>query len=484
MDAISFATNTTASEIPSQNSTNDSKDNDPNVTTSSANVDNSIANSSSQDNLASKLDDDMDDEMRLIIFDEKISNSPCSSANEEHENVSKPSETMSCGSSVKNPEGTTQANSTTTTASGHSKSPKKNLQEDQNLFRDRMESLNDLSLKVQPAPETFSWPDYLQETNSEAAPPEYFFQDPTIPENKFEVGHKIELPDPRGNDVQCIATVVSVHSVWICARLDGEDASNDQWMICDDDRIRPVGDAERKGIGLQPPYGFMYSLASYHKFIENQLKPDKDGTPVIAPDECFAPISYRFHPDSNMFKVGQKCEAVDYKNFNGRPCPATVVEVIGDLITIGYDGWNQAYDTKQRFDSRHIFPMGWSEKAGLEVQPPIRIKGKVKQPILHLEVTVADSGSQKNATPKATKSGASGKASSTSRTPSKGGGLVDEKSRVAIVNPLPDELKPAKTKETHTKRISPKNIGQNLGRAFQGASGDMMKSEKAASDSG
>ncbi|VDK18357.1 unnamed protein product, partial [Anisakis simplex] len=152
-------------------------------------------------------------------------------------------------------------------------------------------------------------------------------------------------------------------------------------------------DAERKGIGLQPPYGFMYSLASYHKFIENQLKPDKDGTPVIAPDECFAPvrifvfwffcdsgrnildgysiiISYRFHPDSNMFKVGQKCEAVDYKNFNGRPCPATVVEVIGDLITIGYDGWNQAYDTKQRFDSRHIFPMGWSEKAGLEVQPP------------------------------------------------------------------------------------------------------------------
>ncbi|VDK30549.1 unnamed protein product [Anisakis simplex] len=49
---------------------------------------------------------------------------------------------------------------------------------------------------------------------------------------------------------------------------------------------------------------------------------------------------------------------------------------------------------------------------------------------------------------------------------------------------MPDELKPAKTKETHTKRISPKSIGQNLGRAFQGASGDMMKSEKAASDSG
>lgn len=88
-------------------------------------------------------------------------------------------------------------------------------------------------------------------------------------------------------------------------------------------------------------------------------------------------ISYRHHPDGNLFKVGMKCEAIDYKNFNGRPCPATVVAVDGDLITIGYDGWNQAYDTRQRYDSRHIFPVGWSAKAGLEMQPPKRVKGAV-----------------------------------------------------------------------------------------------------------
>lgn len=41
--------------------------------------------------------------------------------------------------------------------------------------------------------------------------------------------------------MQCLATVVSVHSVWVCVRLDGEDASNDQWLICDDDIIKPVG---------------------------------------------------------------------------------------------------------------------------------------------------------------------------------------------------------------------------------------------------
>uniref|UniRef100_A0A0M3HVK2 SLED domain-containing protein n=1 Tax=Ascaris lumbricoides TaxID=6252 RepID=A0A0M3HVK2_ASCLU len=398
-----------------------------------------------------KEEDDIDDDLRLVISDEKVSNSPCSSANEEHER--------------KMVEAVPQ-NSTDASASQHS-----------HITHTRT-SKKDSSMN-----EPFSWSDYLKETGAIAAPAECFFQDPVPPKNKFEVGKKVEVPDPRGNEVQCLATVVSVHSVWVCVRLDGEDASNDQWLICDDDIIKPVGDAEKKGIGLQPPYGFMYNLAVFHKFIENQLKAEDDGTLPAAVSECFTPISYRHHPDGNLFKVGMKCEAIDYKNFNGRPCPATVVAVDGDLITIGYDGWNQAYDTRQRYDSRHIFPVGWSAKAGLEMQPPKRVKGKVKQPILHVDVEevssketpkLAKSASRKtestkrksalapSGAPQARKARSSGKRTPTSEVSSIADQNGDDtlkmipvdEARVAIVSPLaedPSTKTPQGSKRGHSR---------------------------------
>lgn len=41
--------------------------------------------------------------------------------------------------------------------------------------------------------------------------------------------------------MRCLATIISTHFVWICVRLDGEDGSNDHWLICDDECISPVG---------------------------------------------------------------------------------------------------------------------------------------------------------------------------------------------------------------------------------------------------
>lgn len=70
-----------------------------------------------------------------------------------------------------------------------------------------------------------------------------------------------------------------------------------------------------------------------------------------------------------------KCEAIDYKNFNGRPCPATIVEVDDDFVTINFDGWNNSYNLKVRYDSRYLFPVGWSAKNGLAINPPRRMEG-------------------------------------------------------------------------------------------------------------
>ncbi len=68
--------------------------------------------------------------------------------------------------------------------------------------------------------------------------------------NNFEDGHKLELPDPRGPGNICLATVMSVHELWISVRLDGCDANNDRWFICDDNQLHPVGYAARTQVNL------------------------------------------------------------------------------------------------------------------------------------------------------------------------------------------------------------------------------------------
>ncbi|KAK6036280.1 hypothetical protein COOONC_26215 [Cooperia oncophora] len=48
-----------------------------------------------------------------------------------------------------------------------------------------------------PVTSTFDWDAYLREQKAEAAPPECFYQPETPPENKFRIGMKLMIADPR-----------------------------------------------------------------------------------------------------------------------------------------------------------------------------------------------------------------------------------------------------------------------------------------------
>ncbi|VDM71786.1 unnamed protein product [Strongylus vulgaris] len=49
-----------------------------------------------------------------------------------------------------------------------------------------------------PPKPSFDWDAYLREQKAEAAPRECFFQPETPPENKFQIGKKLMIADPRG----------------------------------------------------------------------------------------------------------------------------------------------------------------------------------------------------------------------------------------------------------------------------------------------
>lgn len=173
---------------------------------------------------------------------------------------------------------------------------------------------------------------------------------------------KLEALDPRNVTSTCIATVVGVLGSRLRLRLDGSDNKNDFWRLVDSSEIHAIGHCEKNGGMLQPPLGFRMNASSWPTFLCKTLHGAH-----MASAEHFQPEPPT--PKENYFQVGQKLEAVDKKNPQ-LICCATVNAVKDDQIHVTFDGWRGAFDYWTRYDSRDIFPVGWSTKSRHPMQPP------------------------------------------------------------------------------------------------------------------
>ncbi|CAJ0567911.1 unnamed protein product, partial [Mesorhabditis spiculigera] len=215
------------------------------------------------------------------------------------------------------------------------------------------------TVEVKTEPETFSWDSYLKEFNATAAPSRAFYQSEEPPRNDFEVGALLTVPDAKGGNMPCLGSVQAVSGRWIFIRLEGTDNSDDHWVMCDDTEIAPIGEETL----LNPPVGFRISLRTFHSWKDKMLT-----THHLARPEWFRPIDKKFRPPKCLFEEGQKLEVMDTKNFCGQPYVATIVKVSQNgQLQIHFDGWASSYDIEQHFQSRNLFPVGWSARAGLEV---------------------------------------------------------------------------------------------------------------------
>ncbi|PIK45721.1 hypothetical protein BSL78_17427, partial [Apostichopus japonicus] len=210
---------------------------------------------------------------------------------------------------------------------------------------------------------TFSWDNYLKDTNAIVAPDKCFKQNPEVPQNEFLLNVKLEAQDPRSSTATCIATVVGIQGPRLRLRLDGSDNKNDFWRLVDSSDIKPVGKCEANGGMLQPPLGFRMNASSWPLFLQRTLT----SSAKLAPASAFKPEPPT--PEKNFFKVGMKLEAVDRKN-SFLICPGTVAKVKDNMIFISFDGWSGAFDYWCEYNSRDIFPVGWCAKTGHYLQPP------------------------------------------------------------------------------------------------------------------
>ena len=75
-------------------------------------------------------------------------------------------------------------------------------------------------------------------------------------------------------------------------------------------------------------------------------------------------------PPVNEFKLHQKIEAVDPRNLTSI-CVATVVGMIGPRIRLRLDGSDNTNDFWRLVDSVDLHPVGYCEKTGKLLQPPL-----------------------------------------------------------------------------------------------------------------
>lgn len=116
-----------------------------------------------------------------------------------------------------------------------------------------------------------------------------------------------------------------------------------------------------QGGQIVPPLGFQQNSTRWAKYFDKNVKAGP-----FAAESCFKWQPAK--PERNLFKKGQKLEAVDPRHPD-MICPATVDSVSsGDRrITISLDGWSTANNFKVDYSSRDIFPVGWCKLAGIRI---------------------------------------------------------------------------------------------------------------------
>ncbi|XP_063850444.1 lethal(3)malignant brain tumor-like protein 3 isoform X1 [Scylla paramamosain] len=131
-------------------------------------------------------------------------------------------------------------------------------------------------------------------------------------------------------------------------------------------------DKEEDGVGsnrFQHPWQDGRSSFSWVKYLEHCGR--AKGLAKAAPLKLW-PDPFPF--GRNLFRSGMKLEAIDPCH-QSLFCVMTVAEVIGHRLRLHFDGYSEQHDFWVNADSPNIFPAGWCEKNGRQLEPPFGVIG-------------------------------------------------------------------------------------------------------------
>nr|XP_020643560.1 lethal(3)malignant brain tumor-like protein 2 isoform X2 [Pogona vitticeps] len=178
----------------------------------------------------------------------------------------------------------------------------------------------------------------------------------------FEEGMKLEAIDPLNLGNICVATVRKVLlDGYLMIGIDGTASEDGSDWFCYHPSlysIFPADFCKKNNIELTPPKGYDAKTFSWACYLENTKS-------KAAPTRLF-----NMDCPNHGFKVGAKLEAVDLMEPR-LICVATVNQVVHRLLRIHFDGWDSEYDQWVDCESPDIYPVGWCELIGYQLQPPV-----------------------------------------------------------------------------------------------------------------
>lgn len=185
----------------------------------------------------------------------------------------------------------------------------------------------------------------------------------SLPRGSFIAGMKLEAVDPVNIANICVASVTMVLRLgYIMIRIDGyeTDPPGEDWFCYHSSSplIFPPGFCKQNSIQLKAPDSHPDQFDWLTYLHSTQSTP--------------APIELFNHKDLNCqhsFEAGMKVECTDLMEPR-LVCVATVRMVVGRLIRIHFDGWEEEYDQWMDSQCVDIYPVGWAEVVGHRLEEP------------------------------------------------------------------------------------------------------------------
>ncbi|XP_023014012.1 scm-related gene containing four mbt domains isoform X1 [Leptinotarsa decemlineata] len=183
----------------------------------------------------------------------------------------------------------------------------------------------------------------------------------------FCVGMKLEAIDPLNLSSICVATVMDVLNYgYIMIRIDtyDSDATGADWFCyhVKSPCIFPVGFCERNHIPLTPPKGYDQATFNWRAYLMQTNNRPAD------------PLLFNTFVPPHGFVTSMKIEAADLMDPR-LVCIATIAKVVGRLLKVHFDGWEEEYDQWLDCESPDIYPVGWCQSVGHKLEgPPISAK--------------------------------------------------------------------------------------------------------------